>query len=93
MTTKQIIQEMEKELVKKARRTDDLMDYEDYYEIPVDKFHSYTRKLIEAVAEEIIGEDGMTMSDRLGDQLAVLSKNALRTEQRLKVKEILEVIK
>ena len=62
--------------------------------------HSYTRKLIESVAEEIIGEDEteagqIARDEKLGVQTYYVitanmkRRNQLRAEQRLKVKEII----
>ena len=54
---------------------------------------SYTRKLIEAVGEEIIGEDDECRFDAFSDPDTIIDKNDLREEQRLKVKEIINSLK
>lgn len=82
MTTNKIIDEMEKELM--AQMVEGDMDYKGVSIL----IHSYTRKLIKSVAEEIIGDD----EDEALDDYELRereSKNQLRAEQRLKVKEII----
>jgi nitrogenase molybdenum-iron protein alpha/beta subunit len=92
MTTKQIIQEMEKELAKDKWSAECIGSVSDYIEGIDEIVKPHLRKLIQAVSEEIIGED----EDEALDDFELKerwSKNLLRAEQRLKVKEILEVIK
>lgn len=113
MNTKQIIHEVEKEFDEKftcggitgtvAFRKGKDRPYE------IKKFiHSYTRKLIEALAEEIIGEerplptyrfekdapyDVHTAVDLFIEAERETSRELLKDEQRLKVKEILSNLK
>lgn len=56
--------------------------------------HSYTRKLIESVAEEIVGEEKEDEFYSPGEIEVYngIVRNILRAEQRLKVKEIISSI-
>lgn len=102
MNTKQIIDEMEKELMAQIVEGD--MDYKDANIL----IHSYTRKLIESVAEELIGRDQTSI--HRGHEIdgayciqcdtfikvhpmRIYGRNQLRAKQRLKVKEIITNLK
>lgn len=53
----------------------------------------YTKKLIEAVGEEIIGEDDECRFDAFSDPDTIIDRNELREEQRINLKEILSKLK
>jgi len=100
MITHEIIQQMERELKSNLEQLM-LAKHETRNERIVALFHSYTRKIVESVAEEIIGKvTEIPKTDRNGMSWDSTSfaeagyeeenaKNELRAEQRLKVKEII----
>lgn len=99
MTTAEIIKQMEKEFDEEFVVFCPTGKYKGrevlnpIFPEPVISFiRSYTRTLLESFGEEVIGKEDTATPDGLGDQMAVLSKNVLRLEQRLKVKEIISEI-
>ena len=103
MITHEIIQQMERELKSNLEQLM-LAKHETRNERIVALFHSYTRKIVESVAEEIIGEDEteagqIARDEKLGVQTYYVitanmkRRNQLRAEQRLKVKEIITILK
>lgn len=96
MITHEIIQQMERELKSNLEQLM-LAKHETRNERIVALFHSYTRKLIESVAEEIVGEK---VQGAKGDAKRFNydpewyeGYNACIAEQRLKVKETLSNLK
>ena len=111
MNTKQIIDEMEKEFdetIGTEIGTQEWAYFTDQKKVIKSFIHSYTRKLIESLAEEIIGEerplptyrfekdapyDVHTAVDLFIEAERETSRELLKDEQRLKVKEILSNLK
>lgn len=96
MITHEIIQQMERELKSNLEQLM-LAKHETRNERIVALFHSYTRKLIESLAEEILDiqlprlpED---ITDRRYSMGVVQGFNATQEKARLKVKEILSNLK
>lgn len=105
MTTKQIIDQMEKEFDEKFWHEEALETHQPCEYLlnnedgkcncqikDIKKFiHSYTRTLLESFGEEIIGRD---RDEVIGNETYIntIIENQLRAEQRLKVKEIISSI-
>lgn len=93
MTTNQILDEQKRELEKVMK-----LCYDNGVSYELDEFFdAFSRKLIESLAEEIIrkdqrvdycADDGSPYEDEIAWE-----RNKLRSEQRLKVKEILSNLK
>ncbi len=108
MITHDTIQKMDKELKSNLEQLM-LAKHETRNERIVALFHSYTRKLIESLAEEIIGKNIRHVTATMGDkdhtgdvdtdevinalQDDIDAVNDYKEEQRLKVKEILSNLK
>ncbi len=91
MNTKQMLEDFWKDVLEVSPSD---INNETICIVTDDNMKDYTRKLIESVAEEIIGEDNDSYIDHWGQYHNVItdsqrSQNKLRAEQRLKVKEII----
>lgn len=90
MITHEIIQQMERELKSNLEQLM-LAKHETRNERIVALFHSYTRKIVESVAEEIITCDPYA-DLKLSEEMQG-GRFKLRQEQRIKKKEILSNLK